>query len=109
MIEPEAADLITAPVPPAAADADKAGNKIWKLNGKLHRTDGPAIEYAYGRKAWCINGERHRADGPAIVNADGSKEWYINGIQYSYEDWKVMVDILTNFKKLGKLNINEDI
>jgi hypothetical protein len=26
------------------------GYKYWYLNGKLHRTDGPAIEYTNGRK-----------------------------------------------------------
>jgi hypothetical protein len=26
------------------------------INGKLHREDGPAIEYAYGRKEWYLNG-----------------------------------------------------
>jgi len=34
------------------------GNKSWYLNGKLHREDGPAIEYADGNKFWFLNGER---------------------------------------------------
>lgn len=34
---------------------DYYGTKIWKLNGKLHREDGPAIEWADGRKEWWIN------------------------------------------------------
>ena len=33
------------------------GNKYWYLNGKLHREDGPAIEYATGYKAWRLNGK----------------------------------------------------
>ena len=28
----------------------------WYQNGHLHRTDGPAVEYAGGRKFWWING-----------------------------------------------------
>jgi hypothetical protein len=28
------------------------------LNGQLHRTDGPAIEYADGDKSWYLNGQR---------------------------------------------------
>ena len=32
------------------------GTKHWYLNGKLHREDGPAIEYADGSKAWWLNG-----------------------------------------------------
>jgi hypothetical protein len=33
------------------------GSKVWWLNGKLHRTDGPAIERADGRKEWWLNGD----------------------------------------------------
>ncbi len=55
------------------------GSKHWWLNGKLHRTDGPAIEYTNGSKSWWLNGKYHRTDGPAIERADGSKSWYLNG------------------------------
>ncbi len=55
------------------------GSKLWCLNGKLHRTDGPAIEGADGSKEWCLNGQLHRTDGPAVEYADGSKSWYLNG------------------------------
>ena len=53
----------------------------YRLNGKLHREDGPAIEWTNGRKEWWINGERHREDGPAIVRTNGPNRWYMNGIQ----------------------------
>ena len=33
------------------------GNKIWYLNGKYHREDGPAIERADGTKYWFLNGK----------------------------------------------------
>ena len=55
------------------------GSKVWFLNGKLHRTDGPAIEYADGSKEWRLHGELHRTDGPAIEWADGYKAWYADG------------------------------
>ena len=29
----------------------------WLVNGKLHRTEGPALEYADGSKYWYLNGE----------------------------------------------------
>jgi len=48
-------------------------------NGKLHREDGPAIEFANGNKYWWIDGKRHREDGPAIEYNNGNKEWWING------------------------------
>ena len=34
------------------------GRKEWRLNGLLHRTDGPAIEWAYGVNWWYVNGIR---------------------------------------------------
>ena len=55
----------------------------WFLNGKYHRKNGPAIEYAGGTKVWYLNGERHRENGPAIEYADGTKFWYLNGIPYT--------------------------
>ena len=53
--------------------------KYWYLNGRLHREDGPAVEYNDGRKSWYINGKLHRKDGPAVEYADEKKSWYING------------------------------
>ena len=38
-------------------EIDKYGNKFWRLNGKYHREDGPAVEYARGTKSWWLNGE----------------------------------------------------
>ena len=58
---------------------DDYGTKRWFLNGKFHREDGPAIEYADGTKSWFLNDRLHREDGPAIERADGTKEWFLNG------------------------------
>ena len=55
------------------------GIKEWRLNGKLHREDGPAAEWTNGTKEWWLNGKRHREDGPAVENANGMKMWYLNG------------------------------
>ena len=54
------------------------GDKVWYLNGKCHREDGPAVEYANGDKMWFLNGKRHREDGPAIEWANGGKLWWLN-------------------------------
>ena len=54
------------------------GGKYWYLNDKLHREDGPAVEYGDGYKAWFINDKRHREDGPAFEDANGDKCWFIN-------------------------------
>jgi hypothetical protein len=55
------------------------GDKVWFLNDKRHREDGPAVECANGTKAWWLNGKRHREDGPAAEWANGDKAWLLNG------------------------------
>ena len=66
---------------------DSNGTKSWYLNGKYHRTDGPAVEYANGYKAWYLNGNRHRIDGPAIEYVNGYKSWYINDVRLTFNQW----------------------
>ena len=56
-----------------------SGTKEWFRNGKYHREDGPAIEYADGTKVWYLNGKTHREDGPAFEDANGTKHWFLNG------------------------------
>jgi len=36
---------------------DTEGTVRWYLNGKIHREDGPAIEYAGGSRYWYLNGK----------------------------------------------------
>jgi hypothetical protein len=55
------------------------GTKYWYRDGKYHREDGPAIEFADGDKFWYRDGKRHREDGPAIEYVNGNKVWYLNG------------------------------
>jgi len=62
---------------PAIEHSD--GTKKWYLNGQLHRTDGPAIEWSDGTKFWYLKNQLSRMDGPAIEYSDGTKEWYLNG------------------------------
>jgi len=64
---------------------DKYGSKHWLLNGKCHREDGPAVEFADGTKYWYLNGKCHREDGPALECANGYKAWHLNG-KYHRED-----------------------
>ena len=56
------------------------------VNGKLHREDGPAIEYINGTKFWIVNDKYHRLDGPAIEWRDGEISYYIEDIEYSTKE-----------------------
>lgn len=61
------------------------GTRAWYLDGKFHRTDGPAVEHTDGTKHWYKDGKRHRADGPAVVWTDGDKCWYLDGQFLGYD------------------------
>ena len=78
------------------------GNKHWLLSDRLHRTDGPAIDLVETElgtvKKWSINGKYHREDGPAVEFGNGYKEWWMNGVQYSKEEFN---------QWLEKKNLNE--
>ena len=64
------------------------GTKEWWQNGKPHREDGPACEYFNGSKFWWQKGQLHRLDGPAVEKTDGSKQWFINGKNLSESEFK---------------------
>ena len=54
------------------------GDKYWYQNSQLHRTDGPAVECVNSDNLWYQNDLIHRTDGPAVEYADGTKFWYQN-------------------------------
>lgn len=80
------------------------GDKMWFVNGYLHREDGPAYITDLSRvwvckdkkhranglpavinvwsKEWWENGNLHRIDGPAIEYVYDGKEWFIDGIRH---------------------------
>jgi hypothetical protein len=72
---------------------NKNSNKFYykdKAMTVLHRTDGPAIEYANGSKYWYVDGKLHRTDGPAVEYSDGSKEWYVDGKRLTEEEFNAL-------------------
>jgi hypothetical protein len=107
-------------------EIDKNGTKLWKLDGKYHRDDGPAIEWANGGKSWYqhgkyhrddgpaidVNGDkswyqhgkRHRDDGPAIIYANGDKYWYQHDHALSFDEWLDEVDMSNEDKVMMKLH-----
>ena len=46
--------------------------------------------YSNGTKYWYLNGKLHREDGPAIEWADGYKFWYLDGKEVTEEEHKRM-------------------
>ena len=61
-------------------EVDEDGTRrYYNTAGQLHRTDGPAIEYAGGCKQWYQNGLPHRTDGPAIISKTGVSSFWLNG------------------------------
>ena len=64
---------------------DQYGNKSWYKNGKYHREDGPACEYANGDKFWYKSGKQHREDGPAVELNNGTYfEYWLDGKQLNF-------------------------
>lgn len=54
-------------------------------NGKLHRSNGPAVIYANGDKSWYKDGELNRSNGPALIYTDPCGEvhqaWFKDGVK----------------------------
>jgi hypothetical protein len=46
---------------------------FWYLNGKLHREDGPAFEWANGEKFWFLNGKKYAEGTHQKVMASRNK------------------------------------
>jgi hypothetical protein len=62
----------------------------WRLNGKLHREDGPAIEWKSKRDlkyVWYLNGKIHREDGPACEFHSDKKEWWLDSVELTEEEF----------------------
>lgn len=74
-------------------EIDEDGDRWYRVNGRIHRTKGPAAEYADGSKLWYQNGMLHRLDGPAMEFSDGYREWFYLGkaapveSQAEFEQW----------------------
>ena len=57
------------------------GTKYWYLNGKRHREDGPAIEWADGTKYWYLN-DKEVTEAEVMKNSCAGKIVEIDGIKY---------------------------
>jgi len=66
--------------------------RMWWFGGKLHREDGPAVEWANGTKEWCIDNDNHRIGGPSIEFGDGNNNHFaIDGRgKFEKEYWRTL-------------------
>jgi hypothetical protein len=74
------------------------GDKSWYQNGELHRIDGQAYECVNGHKEWWQNDKLYRIDGPAVEYSDGDKDWY-------YKDQKIDCNSREEFERYIKLKL----
>ena len=71
------------------------GTKFWYYgNGrKLHRDDGPAIEWNFGAEEWYMMGNRHRADGPAYTDpTENIIEWWWQDEEYEFNEFVIKAE-----------------
>ena len=57
-----------------------------------------------GDKEWYLNGKLHREDGPAIEYVDGDKEWWLNGKEYTQEEHWELTHPYEFIEKHNRLN-----
>ena len=69
------------------------GSQEWRINGRLHREDGPAIILADGSQSWWIDGKLHREDGPAVIYPDGRQEWWVDEMEVNEKDFEEAVKL----------------
>lgn len=72
----------------------------WYYQDKLHRENGPAIEWSDGNQSWYKNGILHREDGPANISSIHGTRWYIEGVQYTEEEFSQYLQNKTLRNKL---------
>jgi len=76
-----------------------SGDRYWYQDGLLHRTDGPAVEYANGEYSWWFEGRLHRVDGPAAEYTNGDRHWFYKGKPLLFDEWLELVDTYTEVEK----------
>lgn len=77
----------------------------WLIKGvKLHREDGPALEFDDGSKCWYCENQLHRLDGPAVIDNRGNKTYWIHGWKFDEEIYcKHPLVIKTKLNKIVEL------
>jgi hypothetical protein len=76
------------------------GDKIWFLDGKISRTDGPAVVRTDGTNIWYLNGVLHRTDGPSDDRPDAETRFHLYGCAYMFDEWLDQTTGLTDEEKV---------
>jgi len=90
---------------------ENSTKRYFNDKGKLHRLDGPALEYSDGIKQWCIIDKHHRNIDPATEWLNGGKRWVFNNKYHriggpcsSYGDhWDIHGERYTKEKYFNKV------
>lgn len=83
------------------------GDQFWYQNGVIHRNKGPAAITKHG-KIWAANGERHRLDGPAVEWTNGGTEWWVGNERIpvnSQEDFETWLELDAKSKELPRQDV----
>jgi hypothetical protein len=54
----------------------------------------------FGSKFWLLNDKIHRSDGPAVEYTDDTVRWYLNGDKYEFNEWLDLTTGLTGEEKV---------
>ena len=55
------------------------------------------VKFASGTMFWYFKGKLHRIDGPAVEWHDGTKDYFLNNEICSYQEWYTIVNNLEKF------------
>jgi hypothetical protein len=67
------------------------GNQCWYNEQGFHREDDlPALIRPNGTKIWYINGKIHRENGPAVIRLNGNNKYYLNDIEYTEDTYRTI-------------------
>lgn len=82
-------------------DVNGTGTVSWLLDGRLHRDDGPALEWFNGTCEWWWHGNRHRVGGPVVMWPTGTMQWWISGVQVSHADHDMVAALDTSVRDVA--------
>jgi hypothetical protein len=67
--------------------------RYWRVNGKSHRDDGPAVITVEGSQTWFQHGvirRKNNGDGPSHIGVDGT-QWWTNEKGFHRDDGPAII------------------